>query len=233
MTTETKPRVGRGSGVTFVDIDETVFHTFAKIGVMKDGQLVRELNNQEFNTYALGPGESFDFSQFRNAKLFAETSVPITPVVKRLQQIIERIKQYHEDSHLIFLTARADFDDKQEFLEAFRKVGIDVDFPNVYIERSGNIETGTVAERKKSIVLRYLATGLYRRVRLIDDDPNNLTEFLGIRDCIPAETIDLVREKYCIPVESLHACIDYYALLVTPSGRLEQFAGKSDPLPPG
>ena len=40
-----------GKGITFIDIDETIFHTFAKIKVFKDGKLKRELDNQEFNTY--------------------------------------------------------------------------------------------------------------------------------------------------------------------------------------
>lgn len=230
MTPEKHLPIGRGSGVTFVDIDETVFHTFAKIAVVLDGKVVRELDNQQFNTYVLTKGETFDFSQFRDARLFATTSVPIMPVVQRLRQIIEHIKRFHEDSHLIFLTARADFDDKQQFLDTFRKIGIDVDFPNVYVERSGNKTEGTVAERKKAIVLKYLATGLYRRVRLIDDDPSNLRKFLSIQDCIPAETLALVRERHCIPVSSLQACIEYYALLVTPSGHLEQFSGSPDPL---
>ena len=40
-----------GNTISFIDIDETTFHTYAKVKVMKDGKIVRTLNNQEFNTY--------------------------------------------------------------------------------------------------------------------------------------------------------------------------------------
>ena len=66
-----------GAGITFIDIDETVFRTFAKILVKKGGKVVRELDNQEFNSYELKEGESYDFHQFKDAELFAKTSIPI------------------------------------------------------------------------------------------------------------------------------------------------------------
>jgi hypothetical protein len=45
-----KEFVGTGT-LTIFDIDETLFHTYAKVAVVKDGNLVRMLDNQEFNTY--------------------------------------------------------------------------------------------------------------------------------------------------------------------------------------
>ena len=58
-----------GSGITFIDIDETIFKTFATIKVLKHGQVIKKLTNQEFNTYELQDAESFDFGEFRNAEM--------------------------------------------------------------------------------------------------------------------------------------------------------------------
>jgi hypothetical protein len=44
-------------GLTIFDIDDTLLHTTAKIRVVKNGQVVRELTNQQFNNYKLAPGE--------------------------------------------------------------------------------------------------------------------------------------------------------------------------------
>ena len=45
-----KEFIGSGT-LTIFDIDETLFHTKAKVAVVKDGNVVRMLDNQEFNTY--------------------------------------------------------------------------------------------------------------------------------------------------------------------------------------
>ena len=44
-----------GKGITFIDIDETIFRTFAMIYVLdkESKEVVKKLNNQEFNTYKL------------------------------------------------------------------------------------------------------------------------------------------------------------------------------------
>ena len=65
-----------GAGLTIFDIDDTLMHTTAKIAVKLNGKVVRELTNQEFNTYQLKKGEQFDFGQFRDAKKFKEESKP-------------------------------------------------------------------------------------------------------------------------------------------------------------
>ena len=39
-----------GVGLTVFDIDETLFHTRAKIKVVKDGKTVKLLTNREFNS---------------------------------------------------------------------------------------------------------------------------------------------------------------------------------------
>ena len=81
-----------GAGLTIWDIDETLFNTKALIYVMKGGELVRKLSNQEFNTYKLRAGESFDFREFRDAKHFRDTSEPIAKAINKLIAIHKNVK---------------------------------------------------------------------------------------------------------------------------------------------
>src|SRR5258708_1289266 len=100
------PRYIYGYGISFVDIDETVFNTFAQVKVMKDGQVVRTLDNQQFNGDRLQAGESYDFGAFRDANFFLETSKPILPIINRIKKILQIITTNSEGSRIVFLTAR-------------------------------------------------------------------------------------------------------------------------------
>ena len=67
-----------GSSISFIDIDETTFHTYAKVGVYdRNGKLVRKLDNQQFNTYELQDGEHFNFDEFKDSKVFKNNSLSL------------------------------------------------------------------------------------------------------------------------------------------------------------
>jgi len=171
-----------GAGLTIFDIDDTLFHTTAKIAVMKDGKLVRELDNQEFNHYTLKPGESYDYRQFRDAKKFNEESRPIEKMMEKAKIILRNATK--KGSSVVIITARANFDDRETFLDTFRKHGLDID--KVRVERAGNIEGEFVPAYKKAIIIRNaLNTRLYKRVRLFDDSMTNLKIFLKLREEFP------------------------------------------------
>jgi hypothetical protein len=157
-------------GLTIFDIDETLMRTTAKIKVVKNGREVRSLTNQEFNSYQLKPGEEFDFGEFRNAKKFQKESEPIGPMIAKLKAILNNAG----DSKVIMLTARADFDDKETFLDTFRKLGIDMN--RVHVHRAGNLG-GSPAASKAVWIRKYLDTGKYGRVRLYDDAASNIKMF--------------------------------------------------------
>lgn len=212
----------KGFGITFIDIDETTFNTFAKILVKKNGKIVRELDNQQFNSDVLSDGEEYDFGQFRSADLFKRTSLPIIKTVNMIKNMIKNIKKNESSSKIIFLTARSDFDDKQTFLDTFRAYGIDVDFPNVYIERTGNMSTGTVDERKKKVMMEYIKTGIYRRVRLVDDHLPNLKALTDIEKNIPIDVVQKVRDTYNLPINDPVPAIQFFALHVDSSGNLKR-----------
>jgi hypothetical protein len=202
-----------GKGITFFDIDETIFQTKAFIYVMKDGQIVQKLSNSDFNTYKLKDGESFDFREFGDAKLFQETSVPIPKVVDRIKRMFQHIDL--RGSRAVMLTARSDFDNRDVFLATFSKVGIPIN--DIYVERAGNMSGGTIASRKKTIIMKYLNTGEYRRVRLVDDDTANLRSFLSIKDNLPEELINKVKKRYNITGPETIPPIQFFALQVVDS----------------
>ena len=220
-------RVKYGAGITFIDIDETVFRTFAKVLVIDkaSGKVKRELDNQEFNSYVLQDSEEFDFQQFRSAEIFRKTSIPIKQTVNRIKKMLGNIHEKSLNSKIVFLTARADFDDKNEFLKTFETHGIKMDKPQVYVERTGNLKTGTVEERKKQVMLKYIRTGQYRRVRLIDDYWGNLKAIKEIEDELPKEIEDKVIKTYNLDYsdgqEHLPP-ISFYALHVQPDGSLKR-----------
>lgn len=176
-----KEFIGTGT-LTIFDIDETLFHTKAKVKVVKGGRVVRELDNQEFNTYERKPGEEYDFGQFKNAEYFRKTSVPVEKMIDRARKVVKAKGNPH--SKAIICTARADFDDKEMFLQTFRDHGIDID--QMHVERAGNLNIDSSAEAKKVVFRKYLNTKNYIKTRLYDDAMSNLKAFLSLKDEYPA-----------------------------------------------
>jgi FMN phosphatase YigB (HAD superfamily) len=162
------------------DIDDTLLHTTAKIKVVNNGRVVRTLTNQEFNNYQLQPGEEFDFGEFRNAEKFNQESEPIGPMINKLKTILD----HSPTSKVIFLTARADFDDKNLFLKTFHDLGIDMS--RVHVHRAGNLPGDEIPAEKKAVwVRRYADTGLYDHIRLYDDSRSNLAVFNSLKKEYP------------------------------------------------
>ena len=136
--------------------------------------------------------------------------------------MLSQIKGMDSDSRIVFLTARADFDNKKMFLSMFEKHGINMDKPNVYVERAGNMKGGTVDSNKKRIMMEYVKTGIYRRVRLIDDHLPNLKALKSIEKSLPKDIEDKVIKKYNLDMENESLPpISFYALLVNEDGSLK------------
>ena len=168
-------------GLTIFDIDETLFHTKARVKVVKDKAVIKTLDNQAYNQYKLGTGESFDYGQFKSAKIFKETSTPIAKVINRAKRIIYFATR--KGSKVIIVTARKDMDDKKIFRQAFLEQGIDI--KRVYVERAGNLNKNSASENKVIIFKKYLDTSQYARIRLFDDSLDNLKAFLRLKKEYP------------------------------------------------
>jgi hypothetical protein len=178
------------------DIDDTLFKTSSKISIVKDGKVVRELNSGEFNTYKLKTGEKYDFSQFRSGKHFYATSQPIDTIIKRAQRAVG---SETENCKTIIITARSDLSDKDQFLQKFRDHGFPID--QVYVERAGNLQKLQPSAKthitKGAILLRYIKTGRFDKIRMWDDSEPNLEILLKIGEKYP----DIAIEAYLVDEE--------------------------------
>jgi hypothetical protein len=172
----------KGNGLHVFDVDDTLFHTTAKVKVMKGGEQVASLSNSEYNTHTLPAGHNYDFSEFRSAEKFDTESKPNERMLSKMRRLHSKVKE--RGGRVIINTARADFDDKDRFLDAFRKQNVDID--NIHVYRAGNMKgEGTVAEKKTSIIRDQLKNGDYSHVSLHDDSEQNLNHFLALQNEFP------------------------------------------------
>ena len=190
---QTPPATGR---LVIFDIDDTLVNTTTKVGVRRDGRLVKQLNSHDFTHYELQPGEEFDFGGFRDAREFFTQARPIPGMMKQLKRDIE------SGNKVIMLTARSDFNDRDVFLDTFRQYGVDMDRVHVY--RAGNLVTRAATEEKKKIILkRLLGKHAYEKVIMYDDSVPNLNAFLSLKQDFPYT--------------------EFYAWHVDPSGRADEY----------
>jgi len=166
------------SKLVIFDIDDTLVHTQTKVRVIKDGKVVRSLNSHEFTHYKLKPGEEFDFGAFRDAKEFFDNAKPIIPMMNQLKRDIAT------GNKVVMVTARSDFDDKELFLNTFRKYGVDMNKVHVY--RAGNIKDNIKIDEKKKIIIRKLLdSGNYSKAIMYDDSIPNLDSFVTLKKEYP------------------------------------------------
>ena len=180
-----------GKGLTMFDVDETMFITKAKVKVMKNGKVVKKLDNQEFNTYKKKAGEEYDFGEFKDAEVFNRTSTPIARMINKVKAILKNAVK--AGSKVIIVTARPNFDNKKLFLDTFRNQGIDID--KIYVERAGNLGGGPAADNKKVIFKKYLNQNIYKRIRLFDDARSNLKAFLSLQKDYPGVSFEAFLAK--------------------------------------
>jgi hypothetical protein len=174
--------ISHSKGLHVFDVDDTLFHTTAKVRVMKGKKQVDSLSNSQYNTHELPDGHHYDFTEFRSAEKFAKESKPINRVLDKMKNLHAKAKK--AGGKVIINTARADFDDKDKFLDKFRKHGVDID--DIHVHRAGNLKTkGTVAEKKASIIRDQLNQGNYSHASLYDDSEHNLKAFLDLKKEFP------------------------------------------------
>ena len=170
----------KNGGLTIFDIDDTLFKTTARVTVKKGNKIVKRLKPHEHNTYDYeAKGETPDFKEFRDAEKFYNESKPIKGMMAKAKAIIKNTSN-NELSRVIIVTARDDFDDREKFLDTFRKYDFDID--RVRVERAGKIkDIRSTAISKMVIIRNYLNTKQFSRARLFDDSLENLKMFLHLQ----------------------------------------------------
>ena len=188
-----------------VDIDGTMFHTTARIRVRnKEGKIVRYLSNSEYNRHKLKPGQTYDYKEFKNAKKFHDESKPIKPMINRVNKIQQNLNK-RPNSRVIINTARADFVDKDTFLDTFRKQGVDID--NIHVHRAGNdTSKGLPADKKVKIIKQYIDKHSHKKVIMYDDSKTNLQALLNMKKEYPN--------------------VKFIAFHVEPNGNMKKYTGE-------
>ena len=162
-----------GKKLVIFDIDDTLVNTRTQVTVRHNGRPVHRLNSHEFTHYKLKPGEEFDFGAFRNAAEFARESRPIVPMIQQLNADIAT------GNRVVMITARADFDDRDTFLNAFKRWDVDIDRVHVY--RAGNDTRPIAVDQKKAdIIRRLLANNQFSKAIMYDDSVPNLESFVQL-----------------------------------------------------
>lgn len=163
------------------DIDDTMFlsknmHIYVK---NSEGKITEKLTSQQYNSRPKLPGENFDFSEFRSARIFFENAKAIEPNIKLAKAALQSRK-----SMVLVLTAREDFDDKDTFLRKFELYGLDMKHPHIHVVRSGNLGLGSTAG-KVEVLDRCLSTRRFASAQMYDDHKENLEAFLGLKKRFP------------------------------------------------
>ena len=181
-----------GLTLSFFDIDETVFHSFAHVIVrIKDtGEIVKKLSNDEFNSHILGDDEEYDFSEFQDAKFFKASSKVIASTLREIK------KQFKAGNMIIFLTARADMDNNATFKDTFRQQGIRVNDKRIRFELAGNLKYGPIPQRKMYIIGKYIKRYGSRidEIKIYDDHRENVR----ILDQLAKKHSEIKFSKYLI-----------------------------------
>ena len=146
------------------DVDDTLIHTTAKVGVRK-GDDVKWIDNSEFNDYKLKRGETFDFSQFEDPKILRkETFTKYWDTLKR---------EYAKGTHIAIITARSIGNEIRKF---FLKNGIDIKKELVFAVGDDKYPFQGSVQEKKSQTIEFLSRLGYNTFIFFDDNEENLKQ---------------------------------------------------------
>jgi len=150
------------------DVDETIVshgkggRPNVKVHVNDpQGNRVKSLTNQEFNTYKLEPGHSYDFSEFRSSKKFGETAAPNKKVIAKIKKLQRRNKNVQ------LITARAKFDNPEEFKGYFERHGIKLKPGNIHY--TGGMRGSDIGQKKVDVAKGITKMTGSRSIHMYDD----------------------------------------------------------------
>lgn len=139
------------------DFDDTLAHTNAPVGIVRDGKRVRDLTSMRFKDYILQPGESYDFSAANEVI----DPRPIGAVLKVMRQVLAQGKD------TVILTGRIDGNAVHRWLKS---IGITIPVFTVGHAEATHI---SIAQRKKDWLITAIQQG-YNDIEFWDDNAKNI-----------------------------------------------------------
>ena len=175
----------RASTLHVFDVDDTLVHSKAQVHVKnKEGNTVQKLSTSEYNTHKLPAGHHYDYHEFRSSDVFKNTSHPIKPMIRTINAT-QNTSSKNPHNKTVINTARADFDNKDRFLDTLRHHGI-THIDKIHVHRAGNIPGDEKpAHKKLTFIRQHLDNHPYSKVKMYDDSHENLHAFLGLKDEYP------------------------------------------------
>jgi len=139
------------------DVDDTLVHSNAKVHV-KDakGKTVEKLSTSEYNNHKLPAGHNYDYKEFKSSDVFKK-SHPIKKMIRTINAT-QSTTSKNPKNKVIINTARADFDNKDKFLNTLSQHGIK-HIDKIHVHRAGNIPGNEKpAEKKLTFIKQHLPT---------------------------------------------------------------------------
>jgi len=157
------------------DFDETLVTTTARIHVYRNGAHYKTMNSKEYNFYKSKPGDTFDFSDFKDGDIILSAKkYKMWPVLKNIS---DAIRDDRSQSQIYILTARAPV--TQSYIYEFLKShGIEIKLNHI-ITIGDDLGKINISEEKHK-KLAELAKN-YAKVVFFDDDPKNIAIAAGIQ----------------------------------------------------
>lgn len=153
----------KSNRIILFDVDDTLIHTTARIGIKRDGKIIKKISNSTYNEYTLKPGEEFDYSEFDDPKiLYNEEFTKYWKTLKR---------EYNKGTHIGIITARGDGDMIFNF---FKKNHIEIKKELVFAVGDPKMKlNGSIADRKSNVISKLVSLG-YKTFVFFDDNETNL-----------------------------------------------------------
>lgn len=156
--------------ILIFDIDDTLIKSDAKVFVVKNGEVIRKLDTQEFNSYRLKSGESFSFDEFEDLNIMLESE--LTPYFKTME------REYRKGVHISIITARSGKRMIHDFF--MKKANIDI-HPKLIFTTGDDTEKIPVSEKKAKCIKTLVRYG-YDTLVFFDDNLDNLNDVKGMSE---------------------------------------------------
>ena len=152
----------------------------AKVNVVDNqGNHIQSLTTSQYNSHVehnmLQPNQHYDYKQFADSNVFANSAHPIRKMINHAQRLLDNGHFVH------IITARSDMDNPQVFLGALKQMGLNTDHPRFHLHRAGNfVEKNPTHINKAKMLDRMLTDPRFgldkvRHVVGYDDHKPNVT----------------------------------------------------------